>query len=316
MSNIKKVVYYFCIDSELDPVASRIFNEVKALKELIETDITVDENKILKWCDEAGNEFYFVRTYKPVCHDYNYYLPVMNRYFSDFDMAGLVTWHEGQNAPDKVLTVHSTGDVNSANFGSANPFYMRNLLLAMEKYKTEEGLEDFRVVTEATHWSGIVYDEGNPGLILDYKVPIVDIEIGSSEESWSNKTAARVISKSLFSVFDSDNKKIYSILCAGGTHFEPAFINAVLMVANEKAFAVSHILPNQWLVSGEYENPSGTKKLEACVSSITGGISGIVFHDGLKGIYKEQIRTLARKYNIPAFKHQLLRRPEDIQWNE
>lgn len=316
MGKGKKAVYYFSIDSQLDPVGSGVFKQVNDLVELEETDIIIDENKVLKYIDKEGNHFYIVRTYKPVCHDYNYYLPLMNKYFSDFDMAGLVTWHEGQNAPDQVLTVHSTGDVNSANFGAANPYYMRNLLLAIESNRIAAALDEFKVATEATHWSGIIYDEGNPGLILDYKVPIVDIEIGSSENSWSNETAAKVLARSLFSVFTGDNKKIYSILCAGGTHFEPAFINAVLLENEEKAFAISHILPNQWLVAGEYDGPEGMVKLEKCVNSIVGKISGVAFHDGLKGVYKEQLRELARRNNIPDFKHQLLRRPSDIQWSE
>jgi len=33
-------------------------------------------------------------------------------------------------------------------------------------------------------------------------------------------------------------------------------------------------------------------------------------------MYKEQMRVLGKKYDIPAFKHQLLRRPKDIAWKE
>lgn len=316
MQELKRAVYYFCSDSKLDPVGSRIFNEVTELANLENTGIIIDENPVLKYLDVIGNEFQFVRTYKPVCHDYPYYLPIMNKYYPDYDMAGLVTWHEGQNAPDRVLSVHSTGDVDSGNFGAAEPLYMRNLLLALEKNRVESCLDSFRVVTEATHWSGMIYDGGHPELIPEYKVPIIDIEIGSSPDSWADKMAARVLAKSLFSIFSSDNKKIYNILCAGGVHFEPAFVNAVLQDEGDKAFAISHIIPNQWLVSGKYEEPEGLEKLEKCLETIKGGIKGIAFHDGLKGVYKEQMRTLAKRYNIPAFKHQLLRRPNDIAWTE
>jgi len=45
------------------------------------------------------------------------------------------------------------------------------------------------------------------------------------------------------------------------------------------------------------------------LDSVQGGIAGIVFHDKLKGAYKDQLRALEKKYDIPVFKHQLLRQP-------
>jgi len=115
----------------------------------------------------------------------------MKEHFSDFDLAGIITWHEGQNAPDKILTVHTTGDVDSGNFGPASPEYMRNLLLALERNRIKAELEDFSVTTEATHWSGMVYGGGTPDMIPQFPVPLLDIEIGSSPDSWPNETAVR-----------------------------------------------------------------------------------------------------------------------------
>jgi hypothetical protein len=51
-----------------------------------------------------------------------------------------------------------------------------------------------------------------------------------------------------------------------------------------------------------------------CVGTFRGGIEGIAFHDNLKGVYKDRFRKLAVDLGIPAFKHQTLRRPEDIPW--
>ena len=84
----------------------------------------------------------------------------------------------------------------------------------------------------------------------------------------------------------------------------------------DNAFGISHIIPNHWLITGKYECEDGQIKLENCINSIKGGIAGITFHDNLKGAYKNQLRLLGEKYNIPVFKHQLLRRPLDIPWNE
>lgn len=308
----KKAVYFFCNNANIDPVAGRVFNLLPEIYNLHETDIIVDDNPVLEYLDKEGNRFYFVRTRKVICHDYNNYLPIINNCFSDCDMAGLITWHGGHNAPDKILPVHTTGDVETGNFGPANPGCMHNLLLCLEKNRIEAQLTDFTVTTEATHWSGVIYGGGTPDMIPQFPVPIVDIEIGSTSEAWSNNTAAKVLAQSLGGIFAVNDRKLINLLCVGGIHFEPSFANAVFETWESNAFGISHILANQWLVSGQYEMEDGQVKLEACINSIQGDIAGIVFHDNLKGAYKEQLRILARKLNIPTFKHKLLRRPSDI----
>jgi D-tyrosyl-tRNA(Tyr) deacylase len=301
---------------DVDPVAGTVFQASREIFSLEATEISVDGMPVMKYVDGEGNLFYFVRTEKVVSHDYARYLPIMNGRFRDFDLAGIITWHGGENAPDGILTSHTTGDVDSGLFGSANPAFMRNLLLSMEKNRLEEGLADFKVVTEATHWSGIVYGRGDPKMIQQYPVPMLDIEIGSSPGSWSNRGAAKVLAKSLVAVFKSDGRRLRNLLCAGGVHFEPAFSAAVFQVWDDEAFGVSHILANQWLVSGKYEEPNGPARLEACVGTIVGGIEGIAFHDNLKGVYKDRFRKLASDLGIPVFRHQALRHPETISWSK
>ena len=75
----------------------------------------------------------------------------------------------------------------------------------------------------------------------------------------------------------------------------------------------SHILANQWLVAGRYEDETGPERLERCVASIRGGIHCIAFHDNLKGPYKDRFRALGDRLGIPAVKHQALRSPEKIR---
>jgi hypothetical protein len=113
-----------------------------------------------------------------------------------------------------------------------------------------------------------------------------------------------------------DNRKLKNILCAGGTHFERGFSSEIFNIWDGQGFGISHIIPNQWLVSGEYENESGLEKLRTCVGSIEGGVQGIAMHDGLKGAYKQQLRNLGEELGIPVFKHQFLRKPESIQWTK
>jgi D-tyrosyl-tRNA(Tyr) deacylase len=152
-------------------------------------------------------------------------------------------------------------------------------------------------------------------MIPHFPVPIVDIEIGSAEASWSDDAAAKVIAESLGGIFACSDKKLYNLLCVGGVHFEPSFAGAAFETWGNNAFGISHIIANQWLVSGQYEKEDGFTRLEACINSIKGGIVGIAFHDKLKGAYKDQLRALGKKYDIPVIKHQLLRQPSEIPFS-
>lgn len=316
MTKGKKAVYYICDDKNWGHVSFLVWDILKEEGYLSPAGFTFDGREVMKYADEKNNEYYFAPSDTAVCLDYPRFLPDMNRHFGDFDMSGMVTWHEGTNAPEKVLTIHTIGDVPSGCYGLANPLYNHNLMCSMEKIRNEIGLEDFRVVTEATHWSGAHDGTGDPRLLLEYNVPMVDIEVGSEEDSWSNKQACRVLARSLVHVFDEDIR-LYNLLCVGGVHFDPNFADAVHTSWNEgkESFGISHIVANQWLVSGEYENEQGDKKLSSCIESIIGGIDGIVFHDKLKGCYKDLVRKLGEKYNVPVIKHQALRAPENIAWH-
>lgn len=309
----KKVVYYICDRHDWGYVSYLVWDIIMEEVKPDPAGIIFDGREVMKHKDGKGNEYYFVPTDIAVCRDYPKYLPIMNKYFSDFDMAGMVTWHEGTNAPKKVITVHTIGDVNSGCFGPANPLYIHNLMWSMEKIRKEMDLDDFRVVTEATHWSGVYDGEGDPELLLQYPVPMVDIEVGSETESWFNKDACKVLAHSLLHIFDEDIK-LHNLLCVGGVHFDPNFAEAVHTSWNDgqKFFGISHIIANQWLVTGVYEGEDGIKRASSCIDSIIGGIDGIVFHDKLKGCYKDLVRKLGEKYNVPILKHQSLRNPENL----
>lgn len=298
----RTAVYFFC-RTDTDPVAPRVLDVLVKLHGPGEVDVVVDGEPVLQHTDEAGNRFLFVRTDDVLSHDYPRYLPVLNQHFADADVAAVVNWHEGANAPDRVITVHSTGDVPTGYWSPADPVAMRNLMRAFDAERQAAGLDDYAVVTEATHWSGVPYG-GTPDLIPQYDVPTYDIEIGSSPECWNDPVAHEVVARGLTGVFASDEPAT-TVLCAGGVHVETAWSTPVL----EGAYAVGHHLPNQWLVSGEYDQPSADDKLDACVASIRGGVQVIAVHDKLKATYKEPFRRLAERLGVPVVKHQALRRP-------
>ena len=193
-------------------------------------------------------------------------------------------------------------------YAPSHPLYLRNLLVSMEKHKAENNLDDFKVMTEGTHWTGTIRG-GDINLIDKYEVPLFDIEIGSTLDSWSNELAVKILATSLQDVF-SDEDPIKVLLCTGGMHFEDTFSN--IIIDKDCKISVGHVLPNQWLVQGEYDKDEKYDLLKKCTNSIIGNIDGIVIHDNLKSGYKNQIKKLAEELNVPTFKHKKLRNPKDL----
>jgi len=310
----KKAVYYICDDERRQGLVARtVWSILKEKEFMVSAGIKFDDRDVMVHKDERDNEYYFVPTEFPVCWHYPRYLQEMNEHFASFDISGMVTWHEGTNAPPKALTVHSIGDVNAGVYGPTNSAYMRNLLHAMERNRVAFGLSDYQTVTEATHWSGTYVTGSAPELILQYPVPMLDIEVGSVEESWSDRAACKALADSLTQVFDSDGKYVHNILCVGGIHFDPNFAQAVFTEWDEDTFGVTHIIANQWLVSGEYEGKHGLEYASAAIDAIAGGIEAIAFHDKMKGCYKDLVRALGEKYRVPVLRHHLLRDSESIK---
>lgn len=311
----KKVVYFICnSDSRQALVSGLVWKALEEAGLFSPAGFRFDGADVMMHKDEDGNLFYFVPTQVPICADYPRYLPEMNQWFRDFDMSGMVTWHEGANAPEKVFTVHSLGDANSGVYGPANPGYMRNLLLALDRERIAAGFEDYTVTTEATHWSGIHAPGIRPELLLEFPVPMVDIEIGSDESSWSDPLACGVLARALLQVFRDDGRTLHNLLCVGGIHFDPNYGQAVFSQWDNDAFGISHIIANQWLVSGAYEQEQGISFARSAVEAIDGGIQGIVFHDKMKGCYKDLVRALGELYHVPIYKHQRLRNPDTLEW--
>ena len=314
MSEFKKAVYYISTNEGRPGTVSRVVWEILNEKGLLRTaGMSFDNREVMMHRDGAGNEYYFAQSEVPVCWDYPRYLAEMNGKFADADFSGIVTWHEGASATPKVLTVHTIGDVNAGVYGPANPAYMRNILLSMEHNRVMLGLSDYMTVTEATHWSGTAVSGSSPELILQYPVPMVDIEVGSEEDSWNNRTACEALADALTHVFESDGKRVHNLLCAGGVHFDPNFAQAVFTQWKDDAFGVSHIIANQWLVAGEYEKEHGLEFISAAIDKIAGGVEAVVFHDKMKGCYKDLVRAVGEKYQIPVLRHQRLRQPEELQ---
>ncbi len=127
------------------------------------------------------------------------------------------------------LTVHPIGNWGKADHGGrdgtlvpAAPHLMTSLLRQLKKEAS--GL-DFDVTFEVTHHGPLL---GTPTLF---------IEIGSSEATWGDRTAAQAIARSLVHVEVSDHPVALGI---GGGHYAPRFTESCLA----KKVDFGHMLPN------------------------------------------------------------------------
>jgi D-tyrosyl-tRNA(Tyr) deacylase len=297
------LVAFFCEDRDRDPAGGHIYDAVVATYQPQPNGLSVDGRDVLEARLPTGMTLLAVSTDDVISNDYQRYLPVMNGLFGSADAAVVANWHEGDNAPDPVLTAHATGDVTHGVWPAADPRHLRNLLRGLDAGRVAGGLHEFRVFTEPTHFSGVMYGAA-PEVSAQFPVPLYDVEIGSMPASWTSPEAARAVAFALAHIFDPVPEDFVSVLCAGGVHCEHSFTDAVL--AGGRSYGVSHILSNNWLVAGGYDTDDSTEKLDRCVGSIVGGVDLIAVHGKLKGTFKDQFRALAARIGVDVVKHKAL----------
>jgi D-tyrosyl-tRNA(Tyr) deacylase len=304
---IMKAAYFFCVDPTKDKVAPAAFDVAKSELELSKASFTCDDMEVLASKDSHGNEYLYIPTREVVSHRLERYLPLINEMLSDCEIAGIVNWHEGNNAPDQILCAHSNGDVPSGVFSPIKGGVLTAVLNSLEKARVAEGLAEWRTLPEATHFAGTQYD-APVELLQQLKVPLVDIEIGSSEASWTDKRAQSALIKGISTCLTYIPKDAGVIVYLGGMHFEPSIKDATVSEQGDPSFSVSHMLPNQWVApAGLYEGEEGKEKLRAAIRSIGEPIEAIVFHDGLRGPVKAVARAVAEELGVPAVNHKKMR---------
>jgi D-tyrosyl-tRNA(Tyr) deacylase len=303
---MKSILLTFCCNLEHDPVSAHVLEQFLALHEFREMDISIDGKPVL-FIESGGANYYVLRLDSVLSHAYERYAPLINEHFGNADALIIINWHEGAKAPDSIFTVQTTGDMKSGVFSSVDPRITRGLYLAVESERVRAGLDSFSTWMEATHWSGVIYGK-QPGESVGKIIPsVIDLEIGSRTEDWSNPAAAKVLARALTRICDTWDLPVRSLFCLGGIHFESGFTQLIRDGGQRHGVAVSHILPNHWLVSEGYDDADRFEDLLRCARSIKGGIDSIVFHDNLKGAFKEQARRLGELLGVPVVSHKRMR---------
>jgi D-tyrosyl-tRNA(Tyr) deacylase len=270
------------------------------------TEAIFDGRPVRSWIRPTSGEITLLaQSQDVISHDYARYLPELNRCFGECRAVGLVNWHQGANAPDRIFCLHTTGDVPSGHFGAADPAVFTALYHALASAARD--LPGYSALSEATHWSGTPHRQ-NPGMIEEFSVPLMDIEIGSTPASWSDAAAHAAMVRALTTFPDYLGAGLPAVVAVGGTHFESAFC-APLAAGAAHGYQLSHILPNQWLNMDDYTGEEGVRRLLTAAGSVRGGVAALVFHDNLKGPLKDAVRGAAAELGIVAFNHKVLRDP-------
>jgi D-tyrosyl-tRNA(Tyr) deacylase len=307
-----RIAYLFCIDPARDRFAPLAWRAALEVLPVTPAGFAADGGEVMKAEDGAGNQVLLVPTSEVVSHDLDRYSSLLARELADCSLAGIVNWHEGGNAPDKIFCVHTNGDVPTGCFPKADPNLTSRLLRSLAKEAVAAGLTDWKALPEATHFSGVVHGT-RPEKLLGLPMPLVDVEVGSTPASWSSRLAAEAMAKGLWRAFEQETPSLPVVLFAGGMHFEPSLAEGVIGNGMTPGGTVpscsfGHVLPNQWIDNDGYLGAEGADKLRAAILSFSQRPDILVFHDNLKGPYKSVVRAVANEFGIPSANHRILRR--------
>lgn len=295
-----KFLFLFCSYPVIDPVAPDVLKRAKAYYGATHSSFVVG-GKIVFQTHINGHHFYFSETDDIASALYPVIADEINAQFGDVNMIGLINWHEGANAPSKIFCAHSTADIPSGIFGATSGKLLAATLMAIESERQAACLADYRTLFEASHWSGLTYGR-QAAELLQINAPVFDIEIGSACDAWSDSNAQEVLVKAIGKIPEYCEIDKPRALYIGGIHFEPSATEIVFQSA-----VIEHQLPNHWLVAGEYHLPGAEMKIEAAVKSCLQMPELIIYHAGLKSVYKECARKAAQRLGIPFISHKQLR---------
>lgn len=192
----KKAVFFFCGNLDKDPVASHVLEQSRTLFPLLQTGQSVDGRPVLVW-ERPRRLRLPLRDHRRGAEPRLWPVPFgAERVVRRLRRGGVRQLaRRRQRAERSVVRAHhrrrAVGPV-----GPAAPAAIVSILRAMEECRQGLGLLDFKTSLEATHWSGVQHGQ-DPRLLLDYAVPLMDIEIGSVASSYGNPRAAEAVARAL-----------------------------------------------------------------------------------------------------------------------
>lgn len=144
----------------------------------------------------------------------------------------------------KALTVHAPGNFRQAEFGGqkekagkTSALFQKQLFEKLKENSEKYNLKDYDMTLEATHH----------GPLIDK--PCIFIEIGSTENEYTNRRAGFIIAKTISETIQEFKENPYNEIAVaiGGPHYCPNFNNIQL----KSNVAISHVIPQYVLPLSE-----------------------------------------------------------------
>jgi len=156
------------------------------------------------------------------------------RKFGDFSSLLILSRHASKSG-NRVITTHFTGNISRDELSVSRP--APAMQLSLMRTLREFAPPDYPLTLECTHHGPYETD-----------VPSLFIEIGSTEEEWMDRRAARAIALSIMNMRIEEPP----IVCVGfgGGHYAPR--QTQLLLNHNIAFA--HIIPNHRIAELTREN--------------------------------------------------------------
>ena len=175
-----------------------------------------------------------------------------------------------------ALTCHSTGNFNNNDFGGKEreleicyPWIKKQYFIELNKKK--DTVSNYDITIETTH-------HGPTSL----KKPVLFVEIGSTKEQWTDKSAAETVCSSLFTVLTRKPELCKKVAVGlGGNHYPTKFNNILLESEyGLGSIAAKHDLPH-------LDNSMIVQMMQKNIEKVT-----CVIIDA-KGLGKEKSRILS-----------------------
>jgi len=197
----------------------------------------------------------------------------------DTDYILVLSTHKSK-AGGKMLTAHFPGNWNDAKFGGEpktlnTACASRLKILIKEMQKANKELQ-WPLFIEADHHGPTC------------NVPIMFVEVGSTEEEWKDERAVAVVAKAVSESLKKEGT-FDTVLGVGGGHYSREFTKLVL----ETDMAVGHIAPKYAVDSMDEE--VFRQALEKTVEKIS---KVIVLKDGTNSKQKEKIKEFCESADI------------------
>lgn len=196
------------------------------------------------------------------------------------DCIVVLSTHKSRNH-EKVLTAHVPGNWADAGAGgqprTLNIAYASKLKILLQEIKKEGDRIGWKTSLEADHHGPTC------------NVPIIFVEIGTSEEEWNDSDAVSAMASAVSRAIGR-KEEFPAFFGVGGGHYAKEFTKIVL----ETGLAAGHMAPKY--VLDEMDEEMFVQGIERTVEKVS---KVIILKKETSGSQKRKIAKLAEKHGIP-----------------